>query len=87
MLVPIIILVLIALAIFGLSRLSDVKRSGGTSLRRTSSSHVNAHGSAKRGYGSMDVAQDAAKKRAAATKQSMSAYKCGTCKQYHIGHS
>ena len=87
MLVPLIILVLIGLAIFGLSRLSDVKRSGTTSLRRTASSHINANGIAKRGYASMDAARDAATKQTAATNQPMSAYKCGTCTLYHIGHS
>ena len=87
MLVPVIILGLIALAIFGLSRLSKAKRSGGVSLRRTAASHINVNGSPKRGYASMDVAQVAAKNRTAITKEPMSAYKCRTCKLYHIGHS
>jgi Sec-independent protein translocase protein TatA len=87
LLVPIFILGLIALAIFGLSRLSDAKRSGGTSLRRTSASHINVNGSPKRGYASMDAAQDAAKRQTAMTNHPMSAYKCGACKHYHIGHA
>ena len=85
--VAIIILALIALAIYWLTRTSETKRSGGTSLRRTAASHINANGTPKRGYASMDAAQDAAKKQSASTNQSMSAYKCSTCKLFHIGHA
>lgn len=85
--VVVIILGVIALAIFGLSRLSEAKPSGGISLRRTAASHINANGSPKRGYASMDAAKDAATKQTAASNHQMSAYKCGTCKQYHIGHA
>lgn len=91
MLGPIIILALIALAIFGLSRLSDTKRSdawrSGTSLKRTAASHINANGTPKRGYASLDAARVAAGKQTADTNQPMSAYKCGTCKLFHIGHA
>jgi hypothetical protein len=85
--VAIIILALIALAIYWLTRTSEAKRTGGTSLRRTASSHINANGTPKRGYASMDAAKDAARKQSASTKQSMSAYKCSTCKLFHIGHA
>jgi len=87
LLVAIIILALIALAIYWLTRTSETKRSGGTSLRRTAASHINANGTPKRGYASMDAAQDAAKKQSSSTNQSMSAYKCSTCKLFHIGHA
>jgi hypothetical protein len=87
MLVAVIILGLIGLAIYGLARTSKVKRTGGTSLRRTASSHINANGSPKRSYLSMEDARDAAQKQSASTSHSMSAYKCGTCKHFHIGHS
>ncbi len=87
MLVAIIILGLIALAIFWLTRTSEAKRSGGTSLRRTAASHINANGTPKRGYPTMDAARDAASKQSASTNQTMSAYKCSTCKLFHIGHS
>lgn len=91
MLGPIIILALIALAIFGLSRLSDTKRSdawrSGTSLKRTAASHINANGTPKRGYASLDAARVAAGKQTADSNQTMSAYKCGTCKLFHIGHA
>lgn len=86
MLAAIIILGLIVVAMVGLSRLSVAKRTGGTSLRRTASSHINANGSPKRGYATMDAAKSAAAKQAAQTSQPMSAYKCGTCKLFHIGH-
>lgn len=87
MLAPIIILSLIALAIVGLSRLSRVKRLSGTSLRRTAASHINANGSPKRGYASMEVARDAAMKQTATSREQLSAYKCSTCKLHHIGHA
>jgi hypothetical protein len=87
MLVAVIILGLIGLAIYALARTSKVKRTGGTSLRRTASSHINANGSPKRSYLSMEAARDAAQKQSASTSHSMSAYKCGTCKHFHIGHT
>jgi len=85
--VAIVILALIALAIYWLTRTSETKRSGGTSLRRTASSHINANGRPKRGYATMEAAQEAARKQTASTKESMSAYKCTTCKLFHIGHA
>jgi hypothetical protein len=87
LIVAIIILALIALAIYWLTRTSEAKRSGGTSLRRTAASHINANGSPKRGYATLDAAQDAARKQSASTRQPMSAYKCSTCKLFHIGHA
>jgi hypothetical protein len=87
LIVAIVILALIALAIYWLTRTSEAKRTGGTSLRRTASSHINANGRPKRGYATLDAAQDAARKQSASTKESMSAYKCATCKLFHIGHA
>ncbi len=87
MLVAVIILGLIGLAIYALARTSNVTRTGGTSLRRTASSHINANGSPKRSYVSMDAAREAAQHQSAATHQVMSAYKCRTCTHFHIGHS
>lgn len=87
MIAAIVIVVLIALAILGLSRLSNVKKSGGTSLRRTAASHINANGSPKRGYVSMEAARTAANEQTTKSQQSMSAYKCSSCKLYHIGHA
>lgn len=85
-LVPVIIIGLVALAIFGLSRLSEATRNG-TSLRRSAASHVNANGYPKRGYPTADAARFAAHEQSAKSSQSLSAYKCSTCSQYHIGHA
>lgn len=82
-----IILGLITLVIVGLSRLSDAKRTGGTSLRRSAASHINANGSPKRGYASLEAAKVATIKLTAKTREPMSAYKCSTCKLYHVGHA
>jgi hypothetical protein len=87
LIVAIVILALIAFAIYWLTRTSEAKRTGGTSLRRTAASHINANGSPKRGYASMDAAKEAARKQSASTHESMSAYKCSTCKLFHIGHA
>ena len=87
MLAAIIILGLIFLTIFGLSRGSTTKHSGGTSLRRTAASHINANGSAKRSFPSLDAARVAAQQQTANSSQTMSAYKCSTCTLYHIGHA
>jgi hypothetical protein len=87
LIVAIIILALIASAIYWLTRTSEAKRTGGTSLRRTAASHINANGTPKRGYASLEAAKDAARRQSASTNQSMSAYKCSTCKLFHIGHA
>ncbi len=87
MLVAGIVLGLIALAIYALARTSTVTRGTGTSLRRTASSHVNVNGSPKRAYPTMEAAREVARQQSASTSQTMSAYKCGTCKNFHIGHS
>ena len=87
LIVAIVILALIAFAIYWLTRTSEAKRTGGTSLRRTAASHINANGKPKRGYASMEAAQDAARKQSASTHESMSAYKCSTCNHFHIGHA
>jgi hypothetical protein len=87
LLVAIVILCLIGLAIFALSRTSQTKRSGGTSLRRTASSHINMNGSPKKSYVSLDAAKVAASDQSVKTNQRMTAYKCATCPKYHIGHS
>jgi Sec-independent protein translocase protein TatA len=87
MVVAIIIVGLIALAIFGLSRLSDGKRPGGTSLRRTKSSHINANGTPKRGYATIEAARAAAIQQSNKGRQPVTAYKCSTCKNFHIGHA
>jgi hypothetical protein len=87
MIVAIVILALIAAAIYWLTRTSEAKRTGGTSLRRTAGSHINANGTPKRGYASLDAAQSAARKQTNSSHESMSAYKCSTCKLFHIGHA
>ena len=90
MIVVLVIVGAIVLAIYGLSRQSQVKgsqRSGGTSLRRTRSSHINANGTPKRGYETLAAAEEAARTASAHSNQAMSAYKCATCQLDHIGHS
>lgn len=67
-------------------RYGDPKRSSGTSLQRGSSAHTTRNGRSKKAYANRDEAQAQVRlmtKRAGAT---LSAYKCGTCDKWHIGH-
>ena len=65
-------------------RYGDRNRSKGTSLRRGPSAHTTATGQAKRAYATRHDAEVGAQnsKHGAA----MSAYRCGTCGKWHVGH-
>lgn len=60
---------------------------GGTSLRRRPQSHTNARGRPKRGYATHDQAEAHARSLAKRDATPMSAYQCGTCAQWHVGHT
>lgn len=62
----------------------DPKRSSGTSLDRGASAHTTRNGRPKKSYDSREAAQAEAMSQRA--HGSMSAYKCGTCDKWHIGH-
>jgi hypothetical protein len=76
----------LAFVFYWSGRYGDPKRSSGTSLDRGASAHTTRNGRAKKSYASRDEAQDQARKMSQRSTGSMSAYKCGTCDKWHIGH-
>ena len=67
-------------------RYGDTKRSSGTSLHRGASAHTTRNGRAKKAYANRDEAQTQARLMTARNGATMSAYRCGTCDKWHIGH-
>jgi hypothetical protein len=84
----VIVLVLVA-AVLGFvfywsGRYGDPKRNRGTSLRRGASAHTTRDGRPKKAYATREEAEAHAK--STGPDGAMSAYKCGTCAQWHVGH-
>jgi hypothetical protein len=67
-------------------RYGDTKRSSGTSLHRGASAHTTRNGRAKKAYASREEAQVQARAMTKRDGATMSAYKCGTCDKWHLGH-
>jgi hypothetical protein len=64
-------------------RHGDPKRNTGTSLHRGASAHTTRNGRPKKAYATREDAEAQARTR---DGSQMSAYKCGTCDQWHVGH-
>jgi hypothetical protein len=76
---------LLAFVLYWSGRYGDRNRSKGTSLRRGPSAHTTTTGQAKRAYATRhdaDLAAQAQSKRGAV----LSAYRCSTCGEWHLGH-
>jgi hypothetical protein len=67
-------------------RYGDKNRNKGTSLQRGSRAHTTRNGRPKKAYASHDEAQAQAQQMSKRNHESMSAYKCGTCDKWHVGH-
>jgi len=67
-------------------RYGDPKRSSGTSLQRGVSAHTTRNGRPKKSYASRDEAQAQARIMTKRDGAPLSAYKCGTCDKWHLGH-
>jgi nitrogen fixation-related uncharacterized protein len=67
-------------------RYGDPKRNSGTSLRRGASAHTTRNGRPKKAYATRDEAETQARSSAKRDGAPMSAYKCGTCDKWHVGH-
>ncbi|MGD0853417.1 MAG: hypothetical protein ABSA07_08670 [Acidimicrobiales bacterium] len=65
-------------------RYGDPKRNRGTSLRRAASAHTTRDGRPKKAYATREEAE--AHARSTGPAGAMSAYKCGTCDKWHVGH-
>lgn len=66
-------------------RHGDPNRSKGTSLHRGASAHTTRNGRPKKGYARRE-AQAQARSLTKKNGAPMSAYKCGTCDKWHVGH-
>ena len=67
-------------------RYGDPKRNSGTSLKRGASAHTTRNGRPKKAYASREEAEKQALSAAKRDGAQMSAYKCGTCDKWHVGH-
>jgi hypothetical protein len=67
-------------------RHGDPKRNAGTSLKRGASAHTTRNGRPKKAYESREIAEAQARSMSNREGGSMSAYKCGTCDKWHVGH-
>lgn len=76
----------LAFVFYWSGRHGDPKRNSGTSLQRGASAHTTRNGRPKKGYASRDEAEAKARAMTNHDGARMSAYKCGTCDKWHIGH-
>jgi hypothetical protein len=76
----------LAFVFYWSGRYGDPKRSAGTSLHRSASAHTARNGRPKKSYASRDEARAQARLMTKRDGASMSAYKCGTCDKWHVGH-
>jgi hypothetical protein len=86
----VVILVAVAAVLFFVffwsGRHGDPKRNSGTSLHRGASAHTTRNGRPKKAYANRDEAEAQARTMSKKDGGSMSAYKCGTCDKWHVGH-
>jgi len=67
-------------------RYGDAKRNSGTSLHRGANAHTTRNGRPKKAYPTRDEAMAHAQSSTKRNEAPMSAYKCGTCDMWHVGH-
>jgi hypothetical protein len=88
--VTVVVLVVVVAVLFFVfywsGRYGDTKRSSGTSLHRGASAHTTRNGRPKKAYATRDEAVAQANALTKRNEAPMSAYKCGTCDKWHVGH-
>ena len=84
--VLVIVVGVIGFVFYWSGRHGDPKRNSGTSLHRGASAHTTRNGRPKKAYASREEAQAQAQRMHQRDGGSMSAYKCGTCDRWHVGH-
>jgi hypothetical protein len=67
-------------------RHGDPKRNSGTSLHRGASAHTTRNGRPKKSFANRDDAEAQARSMTKRDGAPVSAYKCGTCDKWHVGH-
>lgn len=77
---------LIALVLYWSSKYGTRGRSAGTSLRRGPSAHTTSTGRSKMSFATREEATARAQLLAKRDGTLMSAYHCGTCNKWHLGH-
>ena len=86
----VVVLVAVAAVLFFVfywsGRHGDTKRNTGTSLHRGANAHTTRNGRPKKSYATRDQALAAASASTKRNEAPMSAYKCGTCDKWHVGH-
>jgi hypothetical protein len=80
------VVAVLAFVFYWSGRYGDPKRSSGTSLHRGVSAHRTRNGRPKKSYASRDEAQAQARLMTKRDGATISAYKCGTCDKWHVGH-
>ena len=89
MVTVVVLVVVVAVLVFVFywsGRYGDTKRNTGTSLHRGASAHTTRNGRPKKAYASRDEATAQAQRMTQRDGSPMSAYKCGTCNKWHVGH-
>ena len=76
----------LAFVFYWSGRYGDSKRNSGTSLKRGASAHTTRNGRPKKAYATREEAQAQVQRSRQRDGESMSAYKCGTCDKWHVGH-
>lgn len=84
--VLIVVVAVLAFVFYWSGRYGDTKRSSGTSLHRGASAHTTRNGRPKKGYANRNEAEAQARTMTRKDGATMSAYKCGTCDKWHVGH-
>lgn len=80
------VVAVVAFVFYWSGRYGDRNRSRGTSLRRGANAHTTARGHAKKAYPTRHDAEVGAQSTSARGGAGLSAYRCGTCGQWHVGH-
>jgi len=84
--VLVVVVAVLGFVFYWSGRYGDPKRNSGTSLRRSASAHTTKNGRPKKGYATRDQAEAQALAMTKRDGSPMSAYKCGACDKWHVGH-
>ena len=84
--VLVVVVAVLAFVFYWSGRHGDPKRNAGTSLHRGASAHTTKNGRPKKGYATRELAEAHAHSLTKRDGEPMSAYKCGTCDKWHVGH-
>jgi hypothetical protein len=86
LIVLVVVVGVIGFVMYWSGRHGDPKRNTGTSLHRGASAHTTRNGRPKKAYATREEAQAQVQRSRQRDGESMSAYKCGTCDKWHVGH-